>query len=231
MFLVRLESMKTKLLSLFLFFSYFGCSQQLELSAGILRNNFFGGVNEGHASSEYKSGGNCVVSLAFDDYLIDTISYPFKFRFEITYSNYSGYLKTTDGGMGGSSTTSKEATLNTLSLMISPINIIIRKHILINFGVQLNFLLSLKENGYTSSWQMYQPSTYNTIDHTIKGSFKDRSVGLTSRIGYEFKLRNMWSIIPQFNFYFDFPPISLSAQVGVKSFRQAFSVGLARSIK
>ena len=230
-FLSRFNIMKSIVLSIFFFFSYFGFSQKFELSGGLMHNSFFGGRNEGHATNEYKSGGNCVISLSFEDYLIDTISFPFKFRFEMTYSNYSGFLKTRDGGMGGSSTTSKTVTLNTLSFRISPVNFTIHKHLLINFGAQINFLLSLKENGYTSSWQMYQPSTYNTFDHTIKGNFKDWSIGLTTRIAYEFKLKNKWTLLPQFNFYFDFPPISLSVQTSVKSFRQAFSVGIARSIK
>jgi hypothetical protein len=204
-------------------------SQKLEFNGGVLHNNFYGGRTEGHAYQEYKPGGNYCFSFFYDDVKIDSLK--LKFKFGLTYSNYSGYLLTRDGGMGGSNTTSKTVTLNTLSLVFYPLNFRVFKHLRIDFGLQVSMLLSLKQQGYTSSWQMGQPSTHIDFDEKRLASMANKSFGITNRIAYEFQLNDNWMIIPQVNFYLDSPPFKLSNEVKVHSFRQSFNVGISRKLK
>jgi hypothetical protein len=221
--------MKQILLCLLLFSCNHVLAQKLEFNGGILHNNFYGGRTEGHAYQEYKAGGNCGFSLFYDDWKVDSI--PFKLKIGLTYSNYSGYLLTRDGGMGGGNTTSKTVTISTLSLVFYPANFRIFKHLRIDFGLFASMRLSVKQQGYISSWQMGQPSKHVDFDEKRLVSFENKTFGITNRIAYEFQLNDKWLIVPQFNFYIDRPPVKLSAEVKVHSFRQSFTIGISRKLK
>lgn len=205
--------------------------QKIEFSSGVLSNYFFDlQHNEGHYYGEFKEGFGYTFSLFADEILVDTLPFPWRLRFGLKYTNYNGRILVRDGGMGGSSTTSADVTMNIFGLDFYPLNISC-KGLKVNIGFEINCLLRSKEIGSHSKWQMYQPSTYSEFDTIVKGRFEDRSFGLIGRFAYDIKLNKNWFIIPQYCIYFSLGREKIDCQEGILSLRQSLEVGIARKIK
>jgi len=215
--------MKAFFILFFLSFSFItSLGQQLGISGGYCTNYFYDFNNdESTIRTEYEEGSGSHININLDNVYLDT----FLFRFSLNFTKYYGSIKTVDGGRTGTSSTTADVEKYILGLAIFPINIKILNELKINIGGEFNYLLNSNVTGTKSSWSIVSNGKkINLADGTVD-ILKEFNFGITSRIGYAVKLKNSWSIVPEYNFYLGLTNEFENIESNVKSFRHYFMIG------
>ena len=221
--------MKTFLISiLFVLYPLLSSGQQIGLSGGYCQNHFHDfRKDEGHMITDYEEGPGYSFNINLDNVYLDT----FLIRFSLNFTKYLGSIRTTDGGLGGGSTTKAAVEKYALGLSIFPINIKIYKELRLNFGGEFSYLVNSKVNGTQSSWNISSGGNNVDLDDGSVDIFKEFNFGILSRLGYNIKLFKHWFLIPEYNFYLGLTNEFDDIESNVYSFRHYFMLGVANRIK
>jgi hypothetical protein len=138
---------------------------------------------------------------------------------------------TSDGGLGGSSTTNAEVEKYALGLSIFPINIRILKELRLNFGGEFSYLINSDVIGTKSSWNMSSGGKKVDLADGSVDIFKEFNFGIISRLEYNYKVYNHWYLTPEYNFYLGFTNEFDNIESNVYSFRHYFMLGIVNRIK
>lgn len=203
--------------------------QRVEISGGLNRNQFYNlGKQDVHNSSQYNSGDGYSFGLSLEDLNLDTL--PIKLSLEFT--NYKGHLNVGSSGLGAGSSTDAQVNINTFGLGIYPFNFNIFKNLRVCFGSEFRFLLNEKTSATRYSWKM-DDATHHVVssEHELTGINEKFNVGILGHVGYDFKLKSGWIIIPQYQFYLGLTDEFKNIEATTKSFRHYFKIGIARKLK
>jgi len=212
-------------LSLTFFLIYFDLTgQNIEVAGGLNKNDFYdyGSPSTVHFLSRYYPGSGYFLAVSVD-HIIDSL--PFKFTLKI--DNYKGNLFTTDGSLGGGSSTTAEVDKLNIGLDAYPVNLNLSDWFEINVGISFSYLLHEKMKGHQSSWQI------NTTGHTI--SLDDNSIntkfnfGLIARFTPKIAIGNRLSLLPQYLFYYELTD-EFRNEADSKSYRHYFGIGIMKKI-
>lgn len=221
--------MKAAILEILLFLvisSSFG--QAIEISGGANRNKYFDLQKKGgHYITEYTPDFGYSFGISVSDFKIDTL----RMRISLLIDHYNGKIYTTNGGLGGASTTEAQVFKTTMGIGFYPVNISIRNGLNFSVGGEFGLRLYDRTSGYKSSWRMGAPSTYMTIENDSVSINKDFFFGLTGRISYDFRLKENWYISPQYRFYVGFTDEFENTEAKIKSMRNNILIGIIRKLK
>ena len=221
--------MKAFLIStFFVLYSLLCCSQQIGFSGGYCQNHFHDfHKDEGHLMTDYEEGSGYSFNINLDNVHLDTLL----FRFSFNFTKYDGSIMTTDGGLGGSSTTNADVEKYALGLSIFPINIKIFKELRLNFGGEFSYLVNSKVHGTKSAWNMASGGNNIDLEDGSVDIFKEFNFGIISRLGYNIKLLKYWYIVPEYNFYLGLTNEFDNIESNVSSFRHYFMLGVVNRNK
>ncbi len=200
-------------------------AQCIEFSGGVNRNSFYDyQKNEGHFKAIYTSDFGYSIGVGVNDILQKSI--PLKFG--IRLDNYKGKFYTTDGGLGGASTTEANVEKNTIGIELYPLNIKIFNKIRLNFGVEFSVLLNETTTGYKSSWKMFEPSII--LDVNMTNIHKNYYYGFCGQLSYEFNIIQNWYLSPQYRFYWGLSEEFVNVEARILSYRHNFEMVIAMHI-
>jgi len=217
---------------LFLFFRFDLASQSFEISGGANRNILYDlQKNEGHFSAKYFYRVGFDLGIAIDDVYIDTMP----FRFTVKLINYKSSLFTTDGMLGGESTTKASINNYKIGFGLFPLNLFfLSRRLQINFGGELGVLIHDKIQGYKSSWSYDTVGIYHQYISLDDGSIeinKKFSFGFSSRLAYEIKVKNDLSIVPQYSLYIGLNDEFKNIEAHPASFLQYLEIGIKKRLE
>jgi hypothetical protein len=167
--------------------------QSIEYSAGISYTTYF---DHQEAYDEYYSAYNSGYGYSFGisiaDIKIDSSYLPIV---SLTFYNYKGKIYKDNYGLGSGIVTQIEADNYNIGLEIYPVHIKIEKKIRFRLGGEISYLIKENTNGNKIS------RSGGNFDTTSTALFNKLNVGIIASVGYEVRLKNNWSIIPQYLFY------------------------------
>ncbi len=177
--------------------------------------------------TDYETGSGYSFNINLDNVYLDT----FLFKFSLNFTKYDGGIMTTDGGLGGNSTTKADVEKHVLGISIFPINIKIFKELRLNFGGEFSYLINSDVTGTKSSWNMASGGKNIDLADESVDIFKEFNFGIISRIGYNFKVFKLWYLVPEYNFYLGLTNDFDNIESNVSSIRHYFMLGVVNRIK
>ncbi len=219
---------KLFILATFSFFVTTVNSQSIELGGGLNRNKFYSWKhNEGHFNAEYKSGNGFSFFLSLEDTVLKDIFV----KFVLVLDDYNGTLSTTNGGLGGSSTTYADVNKTIIGLGFYPFNYKFLKSGFLNFGVSYSLLLNQQMDGYNSWWYLGTSSSgIDTLDNNSDKYKNNSTFSAVARIAYKIAVTKSWYLVPQYLITFGFGNEFKNLEADTRSFRQTFALGISRSL-
>jgi len=198
--------------------------QDLEFGGGINRNKFYSWEkDEGHFYTEYHPGNGFSIFLSWEDTVLRDIFV----KFVLILDNYNGKLSTTNGGLGGSSTTYADVNKTTMGLGFFPFNYKFLKSGWLNFGVSYNLLLNQKMEGYHTWWYLGIGTVGNDTLNSHSNKYKnDFTFSIVSRIAYKINITNSLHVVPQYLFNIGLSKEFNNLEAKTKSIRQTFAIGI-----
>ena len=192
--------MPTKIFLLLVLASSGLYAQNIELSAGILRNSFYDreDQNTPHYASEYTPQEGFDIVLGIDNVRFDWYS----MRFSLGYLEYGGDFKIEEGGLGGSITKTGAVKKSALALGIYFLNLKFFNRIDFNLGTHYSFLLNQSDNVTSSGWRLIGPGEVETWENEeVELESKQLVWGFSARLAYDFYLNDYIAIFPQIRGY------------------------------
>ncbi|MEI8048659.1 MAG: hypothetical protein WCI92_14860 [Bacteroidota bacterium] len=212
---------------LFCFFISGISGQNIELSGGMNRNNYFDWQKEeGHFIAEYTPGNGYCAELSLSDFKFDSLT----IKISLLVDNYKGSFYTQDGGLAGAYKTVAEVEKTTLGIGLYPLNFYIFKKIKLSLGGELSYKISDRTNGYKSGWVMYVGSTYMTIENDSVHINKDFVWGVSGKLSYDFRINQDWFIAPQYKFYLGMSDEFMNTEARIRSMRHNFEISIIKRI-
>ena len=213
--------MKKLILFVFLIYSGLTFAQNLEISAGYIRNTFYELKKENpHYKSDYSGGNGSTIKLSIERFkIVDSIV---PVRFDIAYSHYTGHAEIMESGLGAGSTKHTDIDKSVLGISIYPLLFRIRKSFRIELGFEMDILLNDQSTGYYQSWQMGSQNKTGEISNFDNST---TTYGILFQTGYEFNFENDWLIYPRYHLYAGGKDFEYA-----KSLRNQFEIGFIRKL-
>lgn len=213
------------LLFLLLFSSLQSVGQRLEVFGGYFPNDYFERQpDEGHYFSEYSDGDGFSIGCSIDSLIYDSL----RFRFSISFEQYTGGITEYDGGLGGGYGLKAKSTKSTIGFRFYLINVNIVKELCFNFGGAFNFLIGDDTEGIKEVYNINGfYATYDLSDGSINAPV---TFGFIGRVAYNLKVMNSWFVIPQYTVYLGMSPEFRYVTSRTRSFRQYFELGIGRRL-
>ncbi|MDT8412176.1 MAG: hypothetical protein RQ875_06940 [Vicingaceae bacterium] len=198
--------------------------QTVEIFGGGSYNHLFErGDFSGHYQSEYKDGRGFVFGFATEEIKTDWV----KWRFTLSFEKYNGEFSVTDGGQGGSYTTSATFEKSIIALGLYPFNINVTKNLHLNLGLVFSRMIDEKLEGTNYGWGINTNYWLHTLDENTRYSNRGM-VGFQIRLAYQIKLSEKLILLPQYHFYYG---MSKEFKVSeARAMRHYFSIGLSKTI-
>ncbi len=209
---------------LFLILTSYVHAQSFEISGSRNKNNFFSfKKDEGHYITKFESDAGYSATLSLENLFSDSIT----FRITVDFINYRGSIYTTDGGLGGASTTEATVRKDVLGLGIYPFNFTSTNKIFhLDIGGEFSFLMNSSTAGHQYSWQYGTPSKYtDLVDGSINNNFY---LGLVARVAGQLAMGKKWSLTPQLLLYLGLSNEFRNIETDVHSFRASLGLGIKR---
>lgn len=198
--------------------------QVVEVFGGGSYNHLFDrGEQSGHYTSEYKNGNGFVVGGAVEEIKTDWV----KWRFTLHFEKYNGEFSVTDGGMGGSYTTTATFNKSIIAVGLYPLNIKAAKNLYLNLGLVFSRMIDENLDGENYGWGINTYYWSRPLDENTRYSNKGM-IGFQTRLAYQIKLSENFALLPQYHFYY-----GISSEFKItptKAMRHYFSIGLSKTI-
>ena len=219
-----------KLLFSILFFLHFINinGEKIELSGGLIKNNYFDySHDKEHFRSKYSSGNGYSIGFSLEKNIIDSFLLKSTFKVE----NFEGALYTSNGGLAGNRVTDIEVNTLCIGLDIYPLNTKILKVINLNFGVSCNYLLKNEITGF-QSWSGYFANGIQYFSSQNSNSINNNfRIGVICRFAYEILVHNNLFLLPQYLFYLGLTNEFRNIEANTKSNRHSIEIGIMYKLK
>lgn len=187
--------MKKLIFLFFLFLSSNVFCQSIEISGGILINNYFDKIDYFTTTERYYKSRNGYSLKLCNTSLIKS---KYKFRYSISYSKYRGYaglsVPTIGWGVNGI------YEISALSIGLYPLNFKLLNTINFSFGIEFPTPIKAHFNGNS-----YNINTYNggirPINANIENEIANFSIGLSGYVSYSLKISKKIFITSNLYFY------------------------------
>ncbi len=201
--------------------------QQIGFSGGYCTNQFYNFIEEGgHTSALYQDGTGYRFNINIDNIGLDSIP----IRISVHYENFTGGLTTSDGGMGGGSTTRAEIEKSSLGLSLFPINIRIFKELKLSVGGELSYLVGSEVTGSRKITSISAPGSYTNLHDNQTAFFKAFTFGVIGRVAYNFKIYQNYYLVPEYNYYLGLTREFEDTEIYTYSYRHLYMIGIAKRI-
>lgn len=192
-------------------------AQQLEVYGGLNRQSHYE-----KASQPDQVLQGILIGVGYSPIILD------KFDLRITAS-----LNTYHGSIGWGyrySSTGLNVKNADLGIGVYPVNVLILKHIHLNVGTELKILISDQSHGLmTNSWPGSPDIRTTVLGKDGIDMFPALNLGFIGRIGYEIRITNSVSVLPQYSAYLGMTP-AFNGE-GRRPFRQYFFLGALHAIQ
>lgn len=223
----NLGTIKNSLIILITFCSFNGWSQCVDFFAGWNDNHFFDFNDVGrHYNSSYTSGEGYSFGVAIDEVELDWMI----MRIAIRYNRYGGKIRVREGGLGGSFNTIASMDKSILAVGVFPINFEAINRFHFNLGMEFSRLMTETYEGIHWGSIMGQSSWNEDLEEEYDDFSSVYIAGLTGRVSYEIQLNELWSLIPQYVFYFGLTNEFRILVEETKSLRNFVGVGVKRTL-
>ncbi|MFZ4401045.1 MAG: hypothetical protein ACOYO1_13490 [Bacteroidales bacterium] len=201
--------------------------QNIELSCGLNRNNYFDSRNKDERyTSENTPGFGYSFGISISEIKIDT----FCFRISARIDNYKCSLNTAGGGIGSGYRTKANVDKTFVGLSIYPINFTIFKKLKFSLGGEFGYKIYDRTTGIRYSFGMGGGRTLLIDNETVKIN-KNFIFGLSVNISYVISINDNWSIAPQYKFCLPLINEFINTEEDIISLRHNFEIGIIRRIK
>ena len=201
--------------------------QNIELSCGLNRNNYFDiRSKDERYTSENIPGFGFSFGISISEFKIDT----FRFRISARIDNYKCSLNTAGGGIGSGYETKANVDKTFIGLCIYLINFTILKKLKFSIGGEFNYKIYDRMTGSRYLFGMGGDSTILIDNESVKIN-KDFVFGLTVNISYIIKINDNWSIAPQYKLCVPLTNEFINTESDIMSLRHSFEIGFIRRIK
>lgn len=196
---------------------------KMELIAGLNQNQFFD-VNrdDGHSYSSYQSALGYSLRIGVENVKMDWM----KLRFTVGFDQYGGKIEVTDGGLGGSYTTTAEVNKSVLSLGLFPLNLQVWKRIDFNLGLEFSALIDENYRGIRSGWSLGRPYWREKLEDSYSSYSEKAYWGIRGRLAYDILLMDHVFISPQYSYFLGISNEFKEFQKATRSMRHYFSLGI-----
>lgn len=204
------------------------CLLSLSCSLSAQRIEVYGGLNR--QSHEYHrdqdlSGG--IIGFGFSPVVLDN----FDIRITGSLNSYHGTVWGGSGGALASSSFVYHIKNYDFGIGVYPFNVKIIKHIHLNIGTELKILIIDQTTGRRSSYTVGNPGGTSTpIGKDGIDIFPTLNLGVIGRIGYEIKITDAFSVLPQYSVYIGLTSTFMNPGSGT-SLRQYFCLGVLHTLK
>ncbi|MEI6697343.1 MAG: hypothetical protein WCO13_14915 [Bacteroidota bacterium] len=201
--------------------------QNIELSCGLNRNNYFDTRSKDERYiSEITPGFGYSFGISISELKIDT----FRFRISARIDNYKCSLNTAGGGIGSGYKTKANVDKSFIGISIFPINFTVFKKLKFSIGGEFSYKIYDRTTGTRYSFGMGGDST-QLIDNEIVKINKNFIFGLCVNISYIIKINDTWSIAPQYKFCVPLINEFINPEEKIMSLKHNFEIGIIRRIK
>jgi hypothetical protein len=211
-------------LSLFIvFIGLTSAAQNFEFYGGPVKNILHDyNKDDNHFNSSYNPDLGYAFGVALDSVRLDTLF----FRFSLQFEHYSGYVKASDGGLGGRSTVNLNFNKSLISLGIFPLNFRIIQRIDLNIGFELSVMVQESFSGTMSGWSMNNPSWSYDLKERYSQYNNRVYFGFKGRLAYDFKVSESIWLSPVYMYYFGMSREFDEFPKDARSMRHYFCVSL-----
>lgn len=190
-------------------------AQQIELYGGVNRQTYYEYTSI--EPNEVIHGG--IIGFGYSPIILDN----YELRITGSLNSYHGTI----GWASRYSSTAHNIKNYDFGIGVYPVNVVIIKHIHLNVGAELKFLIIDQSSGYGQS---SSPGSPNWITTDLgRDIFPALNLGGIGRIGYEIKITDSVSLLPQYSVYVDLTAVFKNGTT--RSLRQYFCLGVLHTLK
>jgi hypothetical protein len=157
----------------------------------------------------------------------------FKLRFTLQFDQLNTDLKASYELLGGGKTTKATVDKSMITLGFFPVNFQFFHHFAVNLGVDVSGLIHENFRGTTSGYQSGNPGWNWSKDlKDASDHFSARiNLGICGRIAYDFRISNVLSVSPQYQFYYGLTPEFDAFPDKTTSMQHYFCIGIKKKMK
>ena len=204
--------------------------QNIGLSGGIIRNNFFDLQKQEDTpySANYTPGYGYSFGICLSDFKLDDLP----MEASIGIETYKGKFMNAYQGLGGANKTEADVEKTNIVIGIYPYNFSVSKKIKLSLGGQFSFKIHDRTTGYKSYWTVAWPyPTHINIENDSVKINKNFFLGFSGKVRYDFRIVKDWCISPQYRFYFGITKEFINTEAIIRSMRHNFEIVLSKRIK